>query len=114
MLSAADRVRIVGPGQIYEGRQGFTYGAGASWIVIHASGSDQEEIVGVWASFAGDGLVRVLQALSGWSENALEGSLKHAPRRQGHITPLPSIPTPRPTSARRRDMLLDAAAISRP
>src|SRR3954451_144010 len=35
--SATDRVRVVGPGQTYVGRQGFTYGAGASAETVGAA-----------------------------------------------------------------------------
>ena len=34
--SAADRVRVVSPGQTYVGKQGFTYGAGASAETVGA------------------------------------------------------------------------------
>ena len=34
--SAADRVRVIGPGQTYVGKQGFTYGAGASAETVGA------------------------------------------------------------------------------
>lgn len=37
MASAADRVRVVAPGQTYVGQQGFTYGAGASAATVGAS-----------------------------------------------------------------------------
>jgi uncharacterized RmlC-like cupin family protein len=30
MTSASDRVQVIAPGQTYVGKQGFTYGAGAS------------------------------------------------------------------------------------
>ncbi len=35
--AAADRVRVVKPGQTYVGRQGFTYGAGASAETVGAA-----------------------------------------------------------------------------
>jgi uncharacterized RmlC-like cupin family protein len=35
--SATDRVRVVGPGQSYVGKQGFTYGAGASAETVGAA-----------------------------------------------------------------------------
>jgi uncharacterized RmlC-like cupin family protein len=35
--SATDRVRVVGPGQTYLGKQGFTYGAGASAETVGAA-----------------------------------------------------------------------------
>jgi uncharacterized RmlC-like cupin family protein len=34
--SAAERVRVIGPGQTYVGKQGFTYGAGASAETVGA------------------------------------------------------------------------------
>ena len=34
--SAAERVRVIGPGQTYVGKQGFTYGAGASTETVGA------------------------------------------------------------------------------
>jgi uncharacterized RmlC-like cupin family protein len=34
--SATERVRVVGPGQTYIGKQGFTYGAGASSETVGA------------------------------------------------------------------------------
>ena len=34
--SAADRVRVIGPGQTYVGKQGFTYGTGASAETVGA------------------------------------------------------------------------------
>jgi uncharacterized RmlC-like cupin family protein len=34
--SAADRVRVISPGQTYEGKQGVTYGAGASQETVGA------------------------------------------------------------------------------
>lgn len=35
-ISATDRVRVIGPGQTYRGKQGFTYGAGASTETVGA------------------------------------------------------------------------------
>ena len=35
-LAATERVRVIEPGQTYEGRQGFTYGAGASAETVGA------------------------------------------------------------------------------
>ena len=34
--SATERVRVIGPGQTYVGKQGFTYGAGASAETVGA------------------------------------------------------------------------------
>jgi uncharacterized RmlC-like cupin family protein len=36
MASASDRVRVIGPGQTYVGKQGFTYNAGASTETVGA------------------------------------------------------------------------------
>jgi uncharacterized RmlC-like cupin family protein len=36
MTSASDRVRVIGPGQTYVGKQGFTYNAGASTETVGA------------------------------------------------------------------------------
>src|ERR1700722_15963467 len=36
MTSASDRVRVIGPGQTYVGKQGFTYNAGASTVTVGA------------------------------------------------------------------------------
>ncbi len=36
MTSASDRVRVIGPGQTYVGKQGFTYSAGASTETVGA------------------------------------------------------------------------------
>ncbi len=35
-MAASERVRVVGPGQTYVGKQGFTYGAGASAETVGA------------------------------------------------------------------------------
>ena len=37
MATATDRVRVIEPGQTYVGRQGFTYGAGASAETVGAA-----------------------------------------------------------------------------
>lgn len=38
MTTATERVRVISPGQTYVGRQGFTYGAGASAETVGAAG----------------------------------------------------------------------------